>query len=50
MNLQNIIPKNGPVIEEIKKYIDKYADEIVVIKCGGSVLLDQNLFDGFICI
>tara|TARA_Y100001970_G_scaffold234460_1_gene292838 strand:- start:617 stop:1465 length:849 start_codon:yes stop_codon:yes gene_type:complete len=48
MNLQNIIPKNGPVIEEIKKYIDKYADEIVVIKCGGSVLLDQNLFDGFI--
>ena len=48
MNLQNIIPKNGPVIGEIKKYIDKYADEIVVIKCGGSVLIDQNLFDGFI--
>ena len=48
MNLQNIIPKNGPVIEEIKKYIDKYADEIVVIKCGGSVLLDYSLFNQFI--
>ena len=48
MNLQNIIPKNGPVIEEVKKYIDKYTNEIIVIKCGGSVLLDQNLFDRFI--
>ena len=48
MNLQNIIPKDGPVIEEVKKYINKYADEIIVIKCGGSVLLDSNLFDQFI--
>tara|TARA_Y100000590_G_C15612292_1_gene974319 strand:+ start:33 stop:881 length:849 start_codon:yes stop_codon:yes gene_type:complete len=48
MNLQNIIPKNGPLIEEVKKYIDKYTNEIIVIKCGGSVLLDQNLFDRFI--
>ncbi len=48
MNLQNIIPKNGPVIDEVKKYIDKYSGEIIVIKCGGSVLLDKNLFDGFI--
>ena len=48
MNLQNIIPKNGPLIEEVKKYIDKYTNEIIVIKCGGSVLLDQNLFNQFI--
>ncbi len=48
MDLQNIIPKDGPAIEEVQKYIKKYIDEIIVIKCGGSVLLDQNLFNQFI--
>ena len=48
MNLQNILPKNGPPIEEVQKYIKKYIDEVIVIKCGGSVLLDQNLFNQFI--
>ncbi len=48
MNLQNIIPKDGPAIEEVQKYIKKYIDEVIVIKCGGSVLLNQNLFNQFI--
>ena len=48
MDLQNIIPKNGPSIEEVQKYIKKYIDEVIVIKCGGSVLLNQNLFNQFI--
>ena len=48
MNLQNILPKDGPPIEEVQKYIKKYIDEVIVIKCGGSVLLDQNLFNQFI--
>ena len=48
MDLQNIIPKDGPTIEEVQKYIKKYIDEVIVIKCGGSVLLDQNLFNQFI--
>jgi len=48
MNIENILPKAGPSIEEVKKYIEKYANEIIVIKCGGSVLLDKNLFDHFI--
>ena len=48
MDLQNIIPKDGPAIEEVQKYITKYIDEVIVIKCGGSVLLDQNLFNQFI--
>ena len=46
--LKNILPINGPSVEEVKKYIDKYNDESIVIKCGGSVLLDPNLFDLFI--
>ena len=48
MNLENIIPKDGPSIEEIKKYIKKYSNELIVIKCGGSVLLDVGLFNQFI--
>ena len=48
MNLRNIIPKDGPSIEEVKKYIKKYSNELIVIKCGGSVLLDVGLFNQFI--
>ena len=48
MNLENIIPKDGPAIQEVQKYINKYTNEFIVIKCGGSVLLDQILFDQFI--
>jgi acetylglutamate kinase len=48
MELKNILPINGPSVEEVKKYIDKYNDESIVIKCGGSVLLDPSLFGIFI--
>ena len=46
--LINTLPKNGPSLEEVKKYLDKYNDEFIVIKCGGSVLIDPNLFNIFI--
>ena len=46
--LKKILPSNGPSIDEVKKYLDKYNDEYIVIKCGGSVLVDKNLFDIFI--
>ena len=46
--LINILPKDGPSLEEVKKYLDKYTDEFIVIKCGGSVLIDPNLFNIFI--
>jgi len=48
MNIRKILPKEGPSIEEVEKYIKKYSNEIIVIKCGGSVLLDKNLFNQFI--
>ena len=48
MNLEKIIPKDGPSIEEVEKYVKKYSNELIVIKCGGSVLLDENLFNQFI--
>ena len=46
--LKKILPLDGPSINEVKKYLKKYNDEYIVIKCGGSVLVDQNLFDIFI--
>jgi len=41
-------PKNGPPFQEIDKYIKKYSKEKIVIKCGGRVLLDPDLFNNFI--
>jgi len=46
--LKKILPTDGPSINEVRKYLEKYNDEYIVIKCGGSVLVDQNLFDIFI--
>jgi len=46
--LTKILPKDGPTVEEVKKYLDKYNNEFIVIKCGGSVLIDPNLFKVFI--
>ena len=31
-----------------KNYLEKYNDEYIVIKCGGSVLVNQDLFNNFI--
>ena len=46
--LKKILPFDGPSINEVKKYLDKYNDEYIVIKCGGSVLVEKDLFDIFI--
>ena len=46
--IKKILPSKGPSFEETKKYLEKYNDEYIVIKCGGSVLVNQNLFDNFI--
>jgi len=46
--LIRILPKDGPTVEEVKKYLEKYNDEFIIIKCGGSVLVDPKLFKIFI--
>ena len=48
MELKNILPKDGPPIEEVKKYINKYNNELIVIKYGGNVFIDRKIFDNFI--
>ena len=48
MEIEKIVPKDGPSIEEVKKYIDKYKNELIVIKYGGNVFIDRNIFNNFI--
>ncbi len=46
--IKTLWPKDGPPTQEVKKYVKKYSKEKIVIKCGGRVLLDQDLFNNFI--
>ena len=48
MEIEKIVPKDGPSIEEVNKYIDKYKNELIVIKYGGNVFIDRNIFNNFI--
>ena len=48
MDLKNILPTKGPRIEEVKKYIEKYKNDLIVIKYGGNVFIDRNIFNNFI--
>ena len=47
-NLKSFWPKNAPDISQVSKYVNKYKKEKIVIKCGGKVLIDPDLFDKFI--
>ena len=46
--IKKIWPENGPDINQVQKYIKKYKDEKIVIKCAGNVLIDPKLFNSFI--
>ena len=46
--IQKILPEKGPSFEEVKNYLEKYNNEYIVVKCGGSVLVNQDLFNNFI--
>ena len=48
MDLEKILPKNGPPIDEVSKYIEKYKNDLIVIKYGGNVFIDRKIFDNFI--
>ncbi len=48
MNLKKILPENGPPIKEVSKYIEKYKNDLIVIKYGGNVFIDRNIFNNFI--
>ena len=48
MDLKNILPEDGPPLSEVNKYIEKYKNDLIVIKYGGNVLIDRNVFNNFI--
>ena len=48
MDLKKIIPQNGPPINEVSKYIEKYKNDLIVIKYGGNVFIDREIFNNFI--
>ena len=41
-------PEKAPDINIVQKYVSKYKKEIIVIKYGGNVLIDRNVFNNFI--
>ena len=41
-------PKEAPDIKNVPKYIEKYKEDLIVIKYGGNVLIDRNIFNNFI--
>ena len=48
MDLEKILPKDGPPINEVSKYIEKYKNDLIVIKYGGNVFIDRKIFNIFI--
>ena len=41
-------PEKAPDVNIVQKYISKYKKEKIVIKYGGNVLIDRNVFNNFI--
>ena len=48
MKIEKLLPIDGPSIDEVQKYIDKYKNDLIVIKYGGNVFIDRNIFNNFI--
>ena len=47
-NIKRFWPEEAPDIKNVPKYVSKYKNDKIVIKCGGNVLVDSNLFNNFI--
>ena len=48
MKIEDLLPIDGPSINEVNKYIDKYKNDLIVIKYGGNVFIDRDIFNNFI--
>jgi len=46
--IKKLWPDNAPPISNIKKYVEKYKEDTIVIKYGGNVLIDREVFNNFI--
>ena len=41
-------PEDAPDVNNVQKYVSKYVKEKIVIKYGGNVLIDRDVFNNFI--
>ena len=41
-------PKDAPNLKSVPKYVNKYKKDLIVIKYGGNVLIDRQIFNNFI--
>ena len=41
-------PDDAPDVNNVSKYVKKYQKDLIVIKYGGNVLIDRNIFNNFI--
>ena len=48
MDLQKILPEAGPPADQVSKYIEKYKNDLIVIKYGGNVFIDREIFNNLI--
>ena len=46
--IKKIWPETAPDVNIVQKYLKKYEKEKIVIKYGGNVLIDRNVFNNFI--
>ena len=46
--IKKLWPNNAPPISNIQKYVEKYKEDTIVIKYGGNVLIDREVFNNFI--
>ena len=47
-DIEKFWPKSAPDINNVSRYVLKYKKDKIVIKCGGNVLIDPELFKNFI--
>ena len=47
-DIKKFWPEKAPDITTVQKYVSKYEKEKIVIKYGGNVLIDRNVFNNFI--
>ena len=45
---KKILPESGPPADQVSKYIEKYKNDLIVIKYGGNVFIDREIFNNFI--
>ena len=46
--IKKLWPESAPDINNVQKYVLKYKKEKIVIKYGGNVLIDREVFNNFI--